>query len=152
MKMRNEILVNAPAERIYERAAATDRWPQILPHYRFVRVLSVDTDRQTVEMAAWAKPLDKLGVLRYLRMTIPVRWKAEQINDPRTPGIFFQHVAGWTKGMRVQWRFEDAGGLTRVTIDHELRSPLAPFIGKFFIDPIATRTLRCMKALSENQP
>jgi uncharacterized membrane protein len=145
MNMRNEILVNAPAQRIYERAAATERWPQILPHYRFVRVLSIDANRRTVEMAAWAAPFDRL------RMTIPVRWRAEQVNDPNAPAISFEHVRGWTKGMRVQWRFENAAGQTRVTIEHELRSPLAGFIGKYFIDPIATRTLRCMKALAERQ-
>jgi uncharacterized membrane protein len=137
MRMCNEIVVNAPAQKIYERAAATERWPEILPHYRFVRVVDGDTERRTVDMGA------KRGL-------IPIRWRAEQINDPRTPGISFRHLRGWTKGMRVFWRFENEDGRTRVTIDHELRSPLASFIGKYFIDPIATRTLRCMKDLAEN--
>jgi hypothetical protein len=53
--------------------------------------------------------------------------------------------------MCVQWRFESTEGKTRVTIDHELQSPLASFIGKYFIDPIATRTLRCMKSLAESR-
>jgi len=142
MHMRNEIVVSAPPQRIYEHAAATERWPQILPHYRFVHVLSGDADSRTVEMAASAR-FEKLG------MTIPVRWRAQQVNDPITPRISFRHVSGWTKGMLVHWEFETDGEQTRVTIHHELRSPLAPFIGKFFIDPIATRTLRCMKALAE---
>lgn len=136
--MCNEIVVNAPPERIYERAADTERWPEILPHYRFVRVLNGDASRRTIEMAAW-------------RGVIPVRWRAEQINDPDVPAIFFRHLGGWTKGMRVRWRFEPAGAQTRVAIDHELNSPLAPIIGKYFIDPIATRTLRCMKALAESK-
>ncbi len=138
MRMSNEIVVDAPAQVIYERAAATERWPLILPHYRFVRVLEGDSARRTVEMAA-------------RRGFIPVRWRAEQINDPQTPGISFRHVRGWTKGMQVYWRFTPEGGRTRVTIDHELRSPLALFIGKYFIDPIATRTLKCMKAIAENE-
>lgn len=142
MRMSNGIVVHAPPQRIYERAAATERWPQILPHYRFVRVLSGDANRRTVEMAASA-PFDKLG------LTIPVRWQAQQVNDPVTPRISFRHVRGWTKGMLVHWEFEPDGAQTRVTIHHELRSPLAPFIAKFFIDPIATQTLRCMKALAE---
>src|SRR5579884_689909 len=136
MKMRNEIVVNAPAQRIYERAAATEHWPEILPHYRFVRLLGRDGERRTVEMAAW-------------RGVLPVRWKAEQVNDPNVPLVSFRHLAGWTKGMRVEWRFESSGAQTRVTIDHELHSPLAKFIGTYFIDPIATRTLRCMKAVAE---
>ncbi len=142
MKMRNEIVVSAPPQRIYERAAATERWPQILPHYRFVHVLSGDAESRTVEMAASA-PFENL------HLTIPVRWRAEQFNDPLTPRISFRHVSGWTKGMVVYWEFQTEGSQTRVTIHHELRSPLAPFIAKLFIDPIATRTLRCMKALAE---
>ncbi len=137
MNMRNQIVVNAPVEEVYGRAAATEQWPQILPHYRFVRVLSGDTQRRRVEMAA-KTPLG-----------IPVRWRAEQINDAHVPQVYFRHLGGWTKGMHVYWRFEPQGTQTRVSIDHELHSPLAAIIGKFFIDPIATRTLRCMKRAAE---
>ncbi len=135
--MRNGIVMNAPAQRIYQHACATERWPDILPHYRFVRILSGDQARRTVEMAA-RTPLG-----------IPVRWRAEQINDPAKPQISFRHLGGWTRGMQVRWHFETQGAQTRVSIDHELHSPLAPIIGAYFIDPIANRTLRCIKALVE---
>jgi ribosome-associated toxin RatA of RatAB toxin-antitoxin module len=142
MHMRNEILIAAPPERIFSHASATDRWPQILPHYRYVRVLSADGDRRVVEMAA-KRPLDAVGI------GIPVRWRAEQINDASLPQISFRHIAGWTKGMLVYWYFTAENGKTRVQIDHEWRSPLAPFIGKYFIDPIATRTLARIKEICE---
>lgn len=135
--MTNEITIAAPPERIFERASDTAHWPQMLPHYRYVRVLHSDGSRYVVEMAA-------------RRGKIPVRWRAEQINDPLKPQIFFRHLGGWTRGMRVYWRFTALhNGKTRVRIDHELNSPLAPIIGKFFIDPIATRTLARMKELCE---
>ena len=134
--MRNEIVIDAPAHRIFALASATENWPEILPHYRFVRRLSGDERRRTLVMGA-------------LRGRIPVSWRAEQVNDAITPGIFFRHIAGWTRGMQVWWRFEPAGSGTRVTIDHELRSPLAAFIGKHFVDPIATLTLHRMKDLAE---
>lgn len=137
MHVSNEIVINAPAERIFERASATPRWPQMLPHYRYVRVLSSDGARSVVRMGARRGP-------------IPVSWRAEQINDPAIPQIFFRHLGGWTKGMRVFWRFTSLdSGATHVCIDHDLDSPLAPIIAKFFIDPIATRTLSRMKALCE---
>jgi ribosome-associated toxin RatA of RatAB toxin-antitoxin module len=135
--MTNEITIAAPPLRIFERASDTQHWPQMLPHYRYVRVLDSDGSRCVVEMAA-------------RRGKIPVRWRAEQINDPEKPQIFFRHLGGWTRGMRVYWRFTALhNGKTRVRIDHELNSPLAPFIGRFFIDPIATRTLARMKELCE---
>ncbi|MFN2449765.1 MAG: type II toxin-antitoxin system RatA family toxin [Candidatus Baltobacteraceae bacterium] len=137
--MRNEIVIEAPGRRIYDLASATEHWPQMLPHYRFVRVLSEAGHTRVVEMAA-------------RRGMIPVRWRAEQVNDPEIPQITFRHVRGWTRGMLVWWRFDPHPRGTRVTIEHELRSPLAPVIGRWFIDPIATRTLRCVKALAEAQP
>lgn len=143
MQMSNAIVIAAPPQRIFERASDTPHWPQMLAHYRYVRVLASDGARTVVEMAA-NRPFDGLG------MMIPVRWRAEQINDPALPEIFFRHLGGWTKGMRVYWRFTPLeNGATRVRIDHELDSPLAPFIGKYFIDPIATRTLARMKEICE---
>jgi uncharacterized membrane protein len=135
--MSNEITIAAPPQRIFAHASDTPHWPQMLPHYRYVHVLSSEGSRRVVEMAA-------------RRGRIPVRWRAEQINDPAAPGIFFRHLAGWTKGMRVWWRFTALhNGKTRVRIDHELDSPLAPFIGRFFIHPIASRTLARMKEICE---
>lgn len=140
MHMRNEIVIAAPADRIFQYAGATDRWPQILPHYRYVRILRTDGNRRVVEMAA-KRPFKAFAV--------PVRWRAEQINDAAIPQISFRHLSGWTKGMRVYWRFSPEGDRTRVQIDHEWDSPLAPLIGKYFVDPIATRTLRCIKQICE---
>jgi uncharacterized membrane protein len=142
MKMHSEILIAAPAEAIFRHAAATERWPQILPHYRFVRVLLQEGDRRIVEMAAWR-------IYRGSRLRIPVRWIAEQVNDAEKPGIRFRHLRGWTRGMNVEWRFERAGASTRVSIEHELASPLAPLIAAQFVEPIAGATLRCIKAVAE---
>lgn len=143
MIMRNEIVIKAPPSLIFEHASATPLWPRLLPHYRYVRVLAVDGTRSVVEMAA-RRPLNVLG------LSIPVRWRAEQINDAATPQIYFRHLGGWTRGMEVYWRFTPLpDGTTRVQIDHELRSPLAAFIGHYFVDDIATRTLARMKHICE---
>ncbi len=138
MVTRNEILIKAPPERIYRYASDTERWPEYLPHYRYVRVLERTGDRRVVEMAA-------------RRSGIPVRWRAEQTNDPQTPSIRFRHLGGWTRGMDVQWAFEPVAGGTRVSIDHrvQLRFPMDWIVGRFFIDHVATQTLRRMKALAE---
>jgi ribosome-associated toxin RatA of RatAB toxin-antitoxin module len=138
MNARNEIIVHASPGRVYRYASDTERWPEYLPHYRYVRVLQDAGDTRVVEMAA-------------KRSGIPVRWRAEQTNDPLTPAIRFHHVAGWTKGMDVLWSFEPVAGGTRVSIDHRagLPFPMNWIVGKFFIDHVATRTLRRMKALAE---
>lgn len=140
----NAILINASPQTIFRLAAPTERWPEYLPHYRWVRILSGDERFRTVEMAAW-------------RDGIPIRWVAEQINDPDIPHIRFRHVAGWTKGMDVEWIFTPLGDQTEVQIVHRLtfRFPFASrwigehVVGDFFISNIANKTLARMKRLAE---
>ncbi len=128
---------------IYELAQDVARWPAILPHYRWVKVLREEPQRRVIEMAA-------------RRDWIPVRWTAVQTLDAQTPRIGFTHVSGWTKGMSVAWLFEPIGDRTRVTITHDLER--APWygewigrrvIGDFFIQSIAGRTLARMKEIAE---
>ena len=138
MFARNEIFVHASPARVYRYASDTERWPKYLPHYRYVHVLERAGERRVVEMAA-------------RRSGIPVRWRAEQTNDPLTPSIAFRHLGGWTKGMDVVWNFDPVEGGTRVSIDHRaaLGFPMNWIVGKFFIDHVATRTLQRMKELAE---
>lgn len=139
----NEIVIHAPAERIFALASDTQRWPEILPHYRSVRLVESGSP-QTLEMSAW-------------RDIIPVRWTARQWNDAATPHIRFKHVAGWTRGMDVEWRFEPVPGGTRVRILHDIafQFPVAAdflgeyVIGRFFVQNIAGKTLRRIKELAE---
>lgn len=140
----NVIDIAAPAERIYALAAATERWPAILPHYRFVRVLADDGVMRTVRMAAW-------------RDCFPIAWTARQINDPQRPHIAFHHIAGATRGMDVEWRFEPIPGATRVTIEHRLVFQFPVFadaigrtiVSDYFIHGVATKTLARIKQLAE---
>ena len=129
---------------IYAIAAAVERWPELLPHYRRVRVVyGPEPGRRLVEMAAY-------------RDGIPVHWWAEQNLYPAEPRITFRHVRGVTTGMDVEWTFAPVADGTLVQISHELRPrwPLGPLvadrvIGPFFIENIAGKTLRRIKALVE---
>lgn len=144
IQTRNEIQIEAAARRIFGLASATLRWPEILPHYRSVRLIARDGDSQIVQMAA-------------MRDFIPVRWTARQWNDADALAINFHHIAGWTRGMNVVWRFEERNGATLVSIVHELdfAFPIArTFLGKhvvsnFFVHDIASKTLRCIKERAE---
>jgi uncharacterized membrane protein len=143
-EMANEMTIAAPAATIFALAAATERWPDILPHYRSVRVLARNGATRTVAMAAW-------------RDLIPIAWVAEQTDDPETPLIRFRHVKGWTRGMEVVWRFAPAPAGTHVTIEHRLKFafPIGAdwlgehVVGGFFIDNVARKTLARIKMLAE---
>jgi ribosome-associated toxin RatA of RatAB toxin-antitoxin module len=146
---KNEILIRAEAAKVYGLAAPVERWPEILPHYRWVRILGDDGEgRRLVEMAA-------------LRNFIPVRWRAEQLLFPNVPRIVFRHVGGVTKGMEVEWVFAPQGdGMVQVSIVHDLERGLARWplvggvvadgvVGPFFVSNIAGKTLGRIKELAE---
>ena len=142
MKSRIHELMHAPFERVFALAADVERWPELLPHYRYVRRIP-DAERH-FEMGARRGP-------------IPVRWRAIQRPIPERRTIEFVHTGGVTRGMAVAWRFEERGDGLDVSIEHELKLAW-PLIGDFaaervigpqFIDAIAGRTLRRVKELAE---
>jgi uncharacterized membrane protein len=145
MKSVMRVTIDAPYERIFRLAADIERWPEILPHYRYVRRLAdVGEDRQYAMGAR--------------RGVIPVSWQAIQRPLPDSRRIEFEHTGGVTRGMVVAWRFEPAGERWDVSIQHELdlRWPLIGglvadrVVGPQFIDAIAGRTLRTIKRLAES--
>ncbi len=143
---RNTVEIAAPVHAVYALGAATERWPQILPHYRYVRVLEEHGPTRVVAMGAWQD-------------VFPIQWVAEQTNDPATPHIAFHHLRGWTRGMDVEWIFEPVAGGTRVTIEHRLNflfPVAAEFLGKhlvsdYFVHGVAAKTLARVKTLAESQ-
>jgi len=143
MHKSNSILMHAPKMLIFETAANLELWPEILPHYRYIRFLQRGADRNIVVMAA-------------RRSGIPISWTSEQIIDRNRLEVHFHHLKAWTKGMRVVWTFSEAPDGVLVVISHDLQfrvRALAPIvdlvIGDFFIHNIANKTLRCMKAYVE---
>src|SRR5207244_1627557 len=91
----DQIVIWAPLARAFPVAAQVERWPEILPHYRWVRFLDRSDRGGTVEMAAW-RPF---GLLRY-----PVWWVSEMAVDRTACEVRYRHVRGITAGMSVVWR------------------------------------------------
>jgi ribosome-associated toxin RatA of RatAB toxin-antitoxin module len=141
MRTVDRIRMRAPAERVFAAAADVERWPEILPHYRWVRMLERSDGGGVVEMAAW-RPF---GVLNY-----PTWWVSEMRVDRGAPAVHYRHIRGITTGMDVVWRIEPQGDETEVTIVHDWTGPGWPLIGRpaanwvigpVFIHGIASRTL-----------
>ncbi len=131
--------MQAPRERIFETAADLSRWPEILPHYRYIEYLERGVDRHVVRMAC-------------VRDGIPLAWVSEEVIDRAAGEVRFTHLRAWTKGMKVVWTFTPTAEGVLVDIKHDLRfriallAPLAErIIGGFFIENVANKTLRAMK-------
>jgi ribosome-associated toxin RatA of RatAB toxin-antitoxin module len=142
----DELVVRAPAARIFSLAADVEGWPTHLPHYRYVRFLERRRDGGgTVEMSA-NRPFG------------PVDWPTwwTSLMAVRTPSgasrgsIRFRHVRGITAGMEVEWTFAPHEAGTLVRIVHVWNGPTWPVIGRIaahgiigpvFVHGIASRTL-----------
>jgi ribosome-associated toxin RatA of RatAB toxin-antitoxin module len=143
MRKTNSIIICVPKMTVFETAANLELWPQILPHYRYIRYLERSPGRNVVVMAA-------------TRSGIPISWTSEQIIDRDRVEVRFLHLKAFTKGMRVVWTFQEAPTGVLVEIKHDLAfrvkilAPIADkIIGDFFIHHIANKTLRCMKSYVE---
>ncbi len=145
MKSEIGIVIRAPLDRVFALGAEIERWPERLPHYRYVRPVADPDGRRRFAMGARRGP-------------IPVAWEAVQVPRPEERRIEFRHTGGVTRGMEVAWILTplDDGSID-VRIHHELRLGW-PVIGGFaadavigpqFIEPIARRTLRTIKAIAE---
>lgn len=149
MRTIDQILIDAPLERVFQIASDIERWPDILPHYRWVRFLERAASGGIVEMAAW-RPF---GPVRY-----PAWWVSHMTVDRRRREVRYRHVRGMTTGMNVVWRLAPCGAAVAVTIEHEWRGPAWPVlgplaasavIGPLFIHGIASRTLAGIRRHAE---
>ena len=140
----DRITIHADPDAIFQAAANIERWPEILPHYRWVTVQDKQSDKCIVEMAA-------------RRGWIPVKWTSIQWLEAGKRRVYYQHTGGATRGMYVEWHIEPKREAVRVTIIHDLtlevpivRTKLGKWIVKnFFIKHIAGQTLRRIKETLE---
>jgi ribosome-associated toxin RatA of RatAB toxin-antitoxin module len=146
MHTENRIDIQGDVRRIFQVAAQVEKWPDILPHYRWVRVLQRRKRRTTVEMAA-------------RRGRIPVSWTAVQEVFPYER-ITYKHIKGFTTGMDVTWSFKPAQERVQVVVTHDfsLSWPVVGgfvskyIVGALFVKPIASRTLHHIKRTVESGP
>jgi ribosome-associated toxin RatA of RatAB toxin-antitoxin module len=146
MRSEIDITINGDLQHIYKIGSEIENWPNLLPHYRSVKVLWQDGNRMVAKMAA-------------SRDGIPVSWMCWQERLPDEPRIIFKHIGGFTRGMKVAWEFEQHDDLVTVRIVHDFKKgwPVEPFdrfvtekiVGEFFIHNIAGKTLAMVKLLAE---
>jgi ribosome-associated toxin RatA of RatAB toxin-antitoxin module len=150
----DERVVRAPLARIFSLAADVERWPVLLPHYRFVRFLERRRDGGgVVDMSAY-RPF---GLLRW-----PTWWRSRMRVDAPSqavrPAVRFTHIAGVTRGMEVEWTFEAMADETLVRIVHVWDGPPVPVVGPLaatvvigpvFVHGIASRTLAGLAVAAE---
>jgi len=143
MRTVDEAIARASPETCLRLAADVERWPDLLPHYRWVTFREkLGFARGTVEMAAWRS---------FPGFHWPTWWVSEMEPDLDRGQVRYRHIDGITRGMDVLWDVREEGGeATRLTIVHEWSGPRWPLIGGWaaelvigphFVSHIAGRTL-----------
>ena len=143
MTIIDEHIVAAPPDTCFQIAADVERWPDILPHYRWVRFKDKQGFGQgVVEMAAW-RPFP--GGVKY-----PTWWVSQMQSAAHEPAVYYKHVAGITRGMDVKWEFNPHNSGTFIRLFHTWDGPPWPLIKSVaagliilphFVSAIAQRTL-----------
>ena len=143
MTIIDEQHVRAPADLCFEVAADVERWPSILPHYRWVRF----RDKKgfgtgTVEMSAYRQFPAGLNY--------PTWWVSQMRADAVEHAVYYTHVEGITRGMDVKWELQPRGSETFIRLFHTWDGPAWPLIRTaaaklvilpHFVSAIAQRTL-----------
>jgi hypothetical protein len=141
MRIVDEIVTTAPPDLVFEIAADVERWPDILSHYRYVRMLERGTDAGIVDMSAW-RP--------FPGFRWPTWWTSEMRVDRAKREVHYHHIRGVTRGMNVVWQVNPVGRGTHINLVHEWSGPGWPIIGRtaarivilpVFVHGIASLTL-----------
>jgi ribosome-associated toxin RatA of RatAB toxin-antitoxin module len=145
MRTENAAWFACPPDAAYRLACQVDRWPDLLPHYRWVRFHDGGpAEGGIVEMAA-RRPFGR-------RLAWPVWWVSRMVCDPERRTVRYTHIDGITRGMEVLWTVAPSYGGARVVVLHEwdggprfcgpaARPVARRVVGPVFIHHVAGQTL-----------
>jgi ribosome-associated toxin RatA of RatAB toxin-antitoxin module len=120
------------------------RWPQHMPHYRKVS----DAGRDPV-----GRPMFQMTVRCG---GIPASWTSVCDVEETALELRFEHLTGWTKGMKEIWTFTPTRDGTRAEIVQELAFRvrllawlIEPLVGVFLVRAGARKSLGELKQAAE---
>jgi ribosome-associated toxin RatA of RatAB toxin-antitoxin module len=151
MRTVDQALIAGSLADVWTRASDVERWPDILPHYRWVRMLERRPGGGIVEMSA-NRPFGPLDW--------PTWWVSEMWLEPERHVVRYRHIRGVTTGMDVEWKLRETAAGIDATIVHEWQGPPWPLIrrpaaewviGPVFVHGIASRTLAGIKRAVEEK-
>lgn len=155
MRTVDQRIVHAPVETMFAIAADVERWPALLPHYRYVRFRERMHGTGVVEMSA-NRPFGPLSWPTWWVSLMEVQHRT----DVSPPLIRFRHIDGITRHMEVEWSFAPVTEGTHVTVLHLWNGPSWPLIGSaaaravigpVFVHGIASRTLEGLARAAERR-
>ena len=149
-KQISEAIIHAPLNKVFVVAADLTRWPEFLPHYRYIRFLTHTPTGGIVKMCC-------------VRRRILTTWISDFRIDTVKHELRLHHLRSTlnaTLGIKIVWSFEELpDGSVRTRITHDLRKKRLLIsrrvtdwvLGRFFIDDVAAKNLAGLKRKVEAQ-
>ncbi|MBV9851764.1 MAG: SRPBCC family protein [Armatimonadetes bacterium] len=138
----NEVLVNAPLEKVYALAKDVESFPQFMPDVESIHIAERSADGQRTVT-------DWVGVASDFKLK--VRWTEEDLWDDAAHTCRFSQVKGDYQQYGGTWTFtQEAGGRTRFAsaIDYELDIPLiGPLLKSLVAKLMRENTQRILDAI-----
>ena len=114
MRTVDRAVFRAPIADAFRAASEVERWPELLPHYRWVRFLERRPGGGVVEMSA-NRPFGPVDW--------PTWWVSEMWIEPARNAVRYRHIRGVTTGMDVEWTLRSGTDGVDVSIVHEWSGP-----------------------------
>jgi ribosome-associated toxin RatA of RatAB toxin-antitoxin module len=136
------VWINAPVEKVYEIAKASERYPDYMKEVKSVTLVERDGGRVVS---------DYVGVVP--AFGLKVRWRQEEIWDDATHSSTYRQVSGDYDRLDGEWSFREENGGTRFDqkLDYEYNVPtLGPLVKKV-IHSIVVKNLEAINAAFKEQ-
>lgn len=126
----NSILIKADLNRVFSVAADMEKYPEFIPSYKEVKVVSREGNKMIVER------IGQVG-----KKT--VKWKSCVMLEPNK-SIYAEQLEGPIKGMQIQWLFEDTRDGVKITLTHDFEYKKIPLIGSLIGKLIVAKIVKQM--------
>ncbi len=126
----NSILIKADINRVFSVATDMEKYPEFIPSYKEVKVVSREGNKMIVERSG------QVG-----KKT--VKWKScVTLTPPKS--IHAEQLEGPIKGMQIQWLFEDTRDGVKITLTHDFEYKKIPLLGNLIGRLIVARIVKKM--------
>lgn len=136
-----EAEINGDLTAIYQLVAGVEKWPDLFPHVLAADVLWEDADVRVARV-------------RVSRSGIPLAWVCRLEIDPSGPRVHVDHIDGFARGLRADWKFErlpQRRTRVRLVTDYHTRLPTRDrLITRYVLDDLVARTLAMITLLAES--
>ncbi|MDI6703194.1 MAG: SRPBCC family protein [bacterium] len=122
------IVIKGNVDEVFEISSDVERYPEFIPTYKEVRILSKEGPEMIVERESEAG----------------YKWRSRVFVDKDKRLIKAEQLEGPLKGMKIEWKFAEIDDGTRIVLTHDFEYKKVPLIGNLIGRLIVSRIVKKM--------